>query len=349
MSGTFSKLLGLGSFKDAPIFYEAPKKLRIGLWNLIEDLVDHKIPPTALPYCDGLYNKVTAALHIERIERPDSKSVLKDLVLITLEWNELFDLIQYLFTEVFYYEDDERGFDWAPIPAKFSDARYNFTVKINDIFKNNNIGWKLKNGFFERTGNEVLESEVIAKAKLLLGNPDFVGPNSEFNKALEFLNKRPRPDFAGCATKSVSALEGLVRILLKNNKITLGDATNLMVGKKIIRKPFDKTFHALYGFVSSEPGLRHGAHVLSTIDLSETEFILYNSAVCMVFLASRLGAMPIEDKSDVLSPKVFSKSLPTPVKKPVISDFPEEEFPEKEPPEEGEDSEFPPEDDEVPF
>jgi hypothetical protein len=76
---------------------------------------------------------------------------------------------------------------------------------------------------------------------------------------------------------------------MKDRNITLGNAVNVLVGRKVIRKPFDKTFHALYGFVSSEPGPRHGAHVLPSIDIPEAEFVLYNSAVCMLFLANKFG------------------------------------------------------------
>jgi len=341
MSGTFSKKLGLGIFKGAPIFDDAPRKLRVGIWNLIEDLVEHNISFTTLPYYDGLYNKITAALHLERTEIPSSKTRIKDLVVSALEWNELFDLIQFLFTEVYYCEPDDFGPDWREISTKFSDARYTFTVKINDIFKSNNIGWKLKNGIFERAGNEVLDSKVITKAKLLLNNQAFAGPNSEFNKALEFFSKRPKPDLENCVKEAVGALEGLVRILLKDKNITLGKATNEMVIKGIIRKPFHTTFHVLFGFVSNEPGSRHGACDLSKIDLPETEFVLYNSAVCMVFLANRFGVMPKEDKTiktSVSSPKDIREEFPEPDEP---SEFPEE--PAKEEPPDI------PDDDEVPF
>jgi hypothetical protein len=84
------------------------------------------------------------------------------------------------------------------------------------------------------------------------------------------------------------------------------------------------------------PGPRHGAHILPTIDLAETEYVLYNSAVCMLLLAKKYEVVPIDDNKTSKSP-VIANDIP---------DFPAEEetpdFPiEKEPPE------FP--DDEVPF
>ena len=108
---------------------------------------------------------------------------------------------------------------------------------------------------------------------------------------------------------------------MKDKTITLGNAVNVLVGKKLIRKPFDKTFHALYGFVSSEPGPRHCVYVLPSIDIPEAEFVLYNSAVCMLFLADKFGVesatekesapAPTDDKSpDAVSEEEFPEPLP---------------------------------------
>jgi negative regulator of replication initiation len=133
------------------------------------------------------------------------------------------------------------------------DARYQYTKDINALLSSENMGWKLRKGQLERLGSEVLDREVVEKARKILLNPDFAGPNNQFNKALEFFSKRPKPDLVNCVKEAVCALEGFTRILLKDNKITLGDATNQLVGKGILRKPLDKPFHALYGFVSSEP------------------------------------------------------------------------------------------------
>lgn len=332
---TFSRRFGFGGGAKPQIYEDAPERLRIGIWNLIEDYVEDKCLPTSLPEFETFYNNLTAHFRLRRIDGPGYNGLIKRLVLDSFEWSEIFDLIEFLFTQVFYFDWDDSERSLLPVPAKVGDARYQYTIAINKILSSENIGWKLKKGQLERVGSEILDGETIEKARKLLMNPDFEGPNVQFNKALGFFNKRPRPDLENCVKESVCALEGLVRILLKDNNITLGDATSLMVGRKIIRKPFDKTFHALYGFVSSEPGLRHGAHALSKIDIAETEFVLYSSAACMVFVANRFGAMPRE-----ILP-TSSRSKP-----------PEEEFPELDEPAEFPEDDTPNtpvDDDEVPF
>jgi hypothetical protein len=343
MSGTFTKRHGLGSSKGAPIYDDAPTGLRIGFWNLIEDLVEHNIVPTGLPYYAGLYNKITAAFHIERVERPVCKDELKSLVLYIFKWNEVFDLIQYLFTEVHYCEYDQGPEEWFEVPPKFADARYKYTIKVNSILSTENIGWTLKNGILERSGNEVITGAVLAKARSLLTNPLYKGPEDQFSHALKFYNQRPKADKVNCIKEAVGALEGLARVLLQDSSITLGKAIEKLVSKGVIKKPFDRTFHALFGYASELPGARHGAAKVPEIDMNETEFVLYTSASCMLLLASRY-----QPPAAILEKPTISRAkLP---KKPIVFDFPEEDIPPDAPAGKKEEPDVPPDDDDiVPF
>jgi hypothetical protein len=235
MIGIFSTRHGLGPSKGAPIYDDAPMGLRIGLWNLIEDVVEHNIPPTGLPRYADLYNKITSAFHIERAERPKWKDELKNLVLYIFKWNQVFDLIQCLFTEVHYCEYDPGPEGWFEDPKKYADARYKYTIKINGILSAENIGWTLKSGILERSGNEVLTEAVMNQARALLSNPLYKGPEDQFNRALKFYNQPLKPDKANCIKEAVGALEGLVRILTKDPAISLGKAIEKLAATGVIK------------------------------------------------------------------------------------------------------------------
>lgn len=332
MSETFSRRYRYGDAAKEFKYETAPEKLRIGLWNLIQDYVKD----SRLPDYETLYKKITTSFRIARSGGPHFSSEIKQMAMISFRWFEIFDLIEFLFITVQYYDYDESEREWNVFPNRVGEARYQYTKDINNLLSSENLGWRLKKGRLERLGSEFLDKEVVEKVSKLLLNPDFIGPNNQFNKALEFFSKRPKPDLENCVKEAVCALEGLVRILLKDKNITFGDAINHMVGRKIIRKPLDKTFHSLYGFVSSEPGPRHGAHILPTIDLAETEYVLYNAATCMLFLADKFNILSVEEKpAEGLPPEDEVSVFPAKEETP---DFPTEE----EPPE------FPG-DDEVPF
>ncbi len=297
MSDTFSKRYGYGKGTKELIYEKAPQQLRIGLWNLIQDYVS----ANNLAYYDELYLKLTSFFRLKREDNINYKNEIESWVLNAFDWNKIFDLIEYLYKLVVYYDYDEEKGSWRVFPEYVREIRYNYTIKINDLLSSENIGWRLKKGELEREGSEYLDRETIERVKKVLKHSDFEGPNNQFLKAIDFFNKRPKPDLENCVKEAVGALEGVARILLKDRNITLGKATDKLVKRNKIRKPFDKIFHVLYGFVSNEPGSRHGAFKLSEIDLGETELVLYNSAACMLFLCEKFGYKPIEETKEDLT------------------------------------------------
>ncbi len=303
MGDSFSRRKGLGRGANTLVYDKASLTLRIGFWNLIEDLVNHHSLPIVLPDYVQLYRRITSRFRIKRVEGIDYNEGIKSMVLSSFKWNEIFDSIEFLFQQVSYFDWDERERDFVTHAGLVGTARYNYTIMVNELLSSENIGWKLKKGELERIGSEIIDREVIEITRQLLKGRRFAGPNKQFDKALGFFNKRPAPDLENCVKDAVGALEGLVRILLDDKYITLGDGTKNLVGKSVIRKPLDRTFHALYGFVSSEPGSRHGAFDLSSLDIPEAELVLYNSAVCMLFLAKKFGiSPPAEEGTPLIDP-----------------------------------------------
>lgn len=263
-------------------------------------MIQDYVSANNLPHYEELYLKLTSFFRLKREENINHHKKIEFLTLQEFDWNEIFDLIQYLFTLVVYCAWDQAENEWRVFPQHVGSIRYSYTVEINKLLSSENIGWHLKKGKLEREGSEYLDKETVERVKKVLKHSDFKGPNNQFLKAINFFSKRPKPDRENCIKEAVGALEGVARILLKDKNITLGKAINKLVRTDKIRKPFDRIFHVLYGFVSNEPGSRHGAFELSIIDVGETEFVLYNSAACMLFLCEKFGYSPIEEQEEEL-------------------------------------------------
>lgn len=304
MSDTFTKRHGYGECAKELIYEEAPEKLRIGLWNLIQDYIE----PNNLPNYTELYLKLTSLFKLRRVMGNVLGGVycsneIELLILNKFDFNEIFDLIEYLYPILVYTEwDANSGF--FEIPGRGQEIRYKYTIDINNLLSSENIGWRLKKGKLERGGSEYLDNEIIERVKSVLKHPDFKGPNNQFKKAIDFFNKRPKPDIENCVKEAVGALEGVARILLRDKNITLGKAVDKMIKMDKMRKPFDKIFGALYGIASTEPGSRHGAFELSNTDIAEANFVLYNSATCMLFLCEKFGYKPIEEEKKITEEEV---------------------------------------------
>ena len=304
MAESFSKRYGYGACASAPIYQDAPEKLRIGLCNLIQDYVD----ANNLPDYSSLYLKITFWLKKQRKKNISYLEEIKSLILTELSWYELFELIEYLYGLVAFYYYDEYKQQWQSFTDQVNQIRYDYTVKINQLFEDENIGWRLKKGKFERIGQEFLETEVIQKTKDILKNELFAGPNKQFNKAIGFLSKRPDPDLENCVKEAVGALEGVARLLINDETVSLGKAVDKLIAMGKIRKPFDKIFDALYGFASTVPGARHAAVKPSNMSVPEASFVLYSSAVCIVFLCETFGYKPIEKSSE--NPEIDDDDYP---------------------------------------
>jgi len=299
MSDTFTKRHGYGPCAKKLIYEEAPEKFRIGLWNLIQDYIE----PDNLPNYTELYLKLTSLFKLRREKEVDCSYEIGHLILNKFDFNEIFDLIEYLYQILVYTElDDDFGF--CEIPGLEKEIRCKYTTDINNLLSSENIGWHLKKGKLERKGSEYLDKEIIERVKSVLKHPDFKGPNNQFNKAIDFFNKRPKTDIENCVKEAVGALEGVARILLRDKNITLGKAINKIVKMGKMRKPFDKIFGALYGIASTEPGIRHGAFELSNASIAEANFVLYNSAACMLFLCEKFGYKPIEEEKKITEEEV---------------------------------------------
>ncbi len=294
MAEGFTKRHGYGACASGPIYEDAPEKLRIGLWNLIQDYVSKG----NLPSYQSLYFQITSWLRIRREENIDYFEEIEYLILKKLKWYELFDLIEYLYRLVVLHDYDESQQCWRDFPERVREIRYTYTIDINKLFEGENIGWHLEKGKLERIVPDFLEKEVIQKTKGILTNQLFTGPNNQFNKAFRFLSKRPYPDLENCVKEAVGALEGVARLLLKNEKVSLGEAVDKLIAMGKIRKPFDKIFDVLYGFASNEPGVRHAAIKPSNMTVQEASFVLYCSAVCILFLCETFGYKPIEQSSE---------------------------------------------------
>ena len=277
MTDSFSIRLG---YKPQPeggtLYEEAPRTLKIGFWNLIQDFLNEN----SLSTYGVLYDAYTTQLRIPRDEKHDrEKSVLK--MIETCSWYEFFDLCEVTFTLL-------RDVYWSgDIIKEVKECRYEYTVKLNKLLSEEHIGWRLKKGKFQRVSSELLDRNIIDPVCVLLKNPLFSGPDIQFSKALEFYNKRPKPDIENCIKEAVGAMEGVAKILTNRSKDTLGKILPDLVKDGIVKKPLNKIMDSIYGFRGDQPGVGHGQYKPSDLDITDAEFVLNTCASGILFLCKK--------------------------------------------------------------
>lgn len=155
--------------------------------------------------------------------------------------------------------------------------------ELNNLLETTSMGYRMKEGCIEPIRASAVYKE-IEKAKLLLKEPEFEGPEEQFEKALHFLNQRPKPDVENCIKDAVGAVEAVARIVT-GHKSNLNKIAQDIAQEGIIIKPVDQIFDKVYACRGSLGA--HGQTTKSVISAEEAELILSICASMIIYLAKK--------------------------------------------------------------
>jgi hypothetical protein len=130
------------------------------------------------------------------------------------------------------------------------DYAQKFTAEMNTVFIEEGIGWQITSGGQVMSrGSEAFEETVkMASSELQADQrPTAAG---QIHESLQALSRRPEPNFRGAIFHGMGALECIVRDLVGDQKITLGDA--LKRYPNLLPKPVDDALSKLWGYASNE-------------------------------------------------------------------------------------------------
>jgi hypothetical protein len=135
---------------------------------------------------------------------------------------------------------------------------------------------------------EALATAPRRRAELLCTVPRYNGPCQHWRSA-QFLLSSEEPNYAKAAHEAVSAVEGLCRIILDQPSITLGDALKILKQRGLLHPAFAKSIEGLWGFASTEPGVRHGAATLSAVKPHDAQYVVEACDAALVLLLALDG------------------------------------------------------------
>jgi len=188
---------------------------------------------------------------------------------------------------------------WLFVDNRDESAAETFTAKINDLFAQYALGYKLHEGQVLRVDAPALTEQAIEPALTLLLEPGFEQAEKEFRTALDHLKSNRAPDAVAWANAS---FESTLKVILHARKVSFD-------GKKETAKPLIDKVLSVPSLVP--PDLRNYANNLaevllglptlrnrnppahgqgtspSTLDRDEAQFALNLAATFIVFLVNR--------------------------------------------------------------
>lgn len=184
--------------------------------------------------------------------------------------------------EWFFKEDWDLVFDFIEFCSSYNDG---FDKICNDFLKREMSAYRFVDGNLV----EVNSKEEIKEIETAIKNVDKFKPvKDHLKRAIELYSDRKKPDYRNSIKESISAVESLAKIIIKDDKTTLGQALKVIENKHKIPSSLKSAFSALYSYTSDEGGIRHSLLEKGVkIDIEEARFMLIACSAFVNYLISK--------------------------------------------------------------
>jgi hypothetical protein len=183
---------------------------------------------------------------------------IREIFYNNLKWNEKYDFIEFC--------------------VNLFDGKYtNLNNCLNTVLKEEFAGYSLINGVITPI---IEEEEIIEIKKALSVSPPIT---VHLKTALHLLSDKIKPNYRNSIKESISAVEAMCNKMNNNSEIPLGDALRIIErkGQIEIHGALKSAFSSLYGWSSSEEGIRHSLMDKPNVDQEDARFML---VACSAFI-----------------------------------------------------------------
>ena len=157
---------------------------------------------------------------------------------------------------------------------------------FNELFEKECMGYRFVN---ERIV-AISDNTEIAAIEEACHNP-YEGCRVQLQKALDFLADRENRDYKNSIKESISAVESLCRVIVKNERAVLSTALNQLEKNGLVIHPAMKlAFTKLYSFTSDQGGIRHAERMFeSDVTFEEAKFMLVSCSAFINYLTAEMA------------------------------------------------------------
>lgn len=235
-----------------------------------------------LGYNDNVGNHFCKAIISDVFNK---STVLKDGN--TFDWKAVYTFIQRIIEEAEYNEVlDILWYINSWINQNFYSYNDLFSEAFNNIFETEYVGYRFVDGKIVAITdkNEINEIEQACDAP-------YNGCKAHIEKAVGFLADREHKDYKNCIKESISAVESVCKIIVGDEKATLGEAIKKLKEKGIkFHQALEKSFSMLFGYTSDEGGIRHAEGLfVSEVSFEEAKFMLVSCSAFVNYLIAEYG------------------------------------------------------------
>lgn len=245
------------------------KELRNSLWNII-------VLYNPISYMQGSFFKLLKALCIVFLKIPLTdlpedeircRSYLEK-IFMDLEWYDVYNIMERI------------------VEYKRDSSKEHVINAINMVLKNEFAGYTFTNGeFIPITNSEEIES--LHEALTVTANKGLNSISEHIKKASSLLSKKPDPDYHNSIKESISAVEGICKILTGNKSGGITGALTVLSKKSKMHPSLREGYIKIYGYTSDEGGIRHPMLEDSGVGFTEAKYMLVSCSAFINYITDK--------------------------------------------------------------
>jgi len=196
------------------------------------------------------------------------------------QWYEVYDFLEFV----------------AKHPQTLSFDPNIFKSQINKILEVENSGYR----FIDNKIGPISNSTEIAEIEEAISTSGqftaLAGANIHLKNSLDKLSDKKSPDYRNSIKESISAVESVAKMILDNQKDTLGGAIDKLKSKIEIHPALVQGFKNIYGYTSDTDGIRHGLTEETNCDFEDAKFMLVSCSAFINYLIVKANKSGIKLK-----------------------------------------------------
>ena len=242
-------------------------ELRNSLWNVLDVLVWSK----ALATDHQLIERFSRELWFNFFKKPiDSRSEYPRRILeeirahfFNCKWFEVYDFLEFVV---------------GTLP------RIGLVKSLNSILERELSGYRFVSGHL----TDITDAQELEMLETALADSQFAGVAAHLQQALNLYTKRQNPDYRNSIKESISAVEGMARIVSGNPRAMLSDALKAIEKKGLLHKALKAGFIKLYGYTSDSGGIRHAMMDEPKLAAADARYFLLSCTSFVNYLKAQI-------------------------------------------------------------
>jgi len=281
----FSQRYGYKPIRETIQIDSMDEALRNGIWNVLKLLCWNKVYSSTRDLRGGAY---LDSYGNEKIKELCLNLWLayfkKTLDTLSNDWSVVYDEINTYFFNCEWHE----VYDFIEFVSKhyeMEDFKDNFVSACNIILEQEMSAYRFVDGVITRiTG----EQEITEIEQAIEDSDEPV--RTHLKRSLEMLSDREKRDYRNSIKESISAVESLVSVTLKEEHGTFKQLMKKLEDEIGLHSALRTAFNNLYGYSSDEGGIRHAlTEGSSFVDFNDAKFMLVACSAFINFVKGKVA------------------------------------------------------------